>query len=180
VEGDRVSERPATRMRRGRQERDLSRVTAVHVGVRHAAEDGQFLAEVFEDFQVGRLRIVPARLRGEEVSHGRCGTCVTVHAFLFLCSLRASVFQNSFLNSTFDIKYYFIKIVLTLINQCIQYTHNQKFSQWTRPTGHTRMPAQAANPVWPFFTLTRSVSEGVNHGIGFQPVMTQLKSHASR
>ena len=67
VERDRVAERTAGRVRGGGQEGDVRRVAAVHVRVRHAAEDGEVVAVLLEELQVRRGRVVAAGVLGEEL-----------------------------------------------------------------------------------------------------------------
>ena len=66
VERDGVAEAAAARMRRGGEEAVVRRMPAVHVGMRHAAEHGEIVAMLLEQFEVGRQRVIaPALLREE-------------------------------------------------------------------------------------------------------------------
>ena len=68
VERDGVAERTAGRVRGGRQEADVGRVAAIHVGMRDAGEDGEVLAVLLEDLEVVRGRVVAAGVGGEELT----------------------------------------------------------------------------------------------------------------
>ena len=62
VERDRVAEPAAAGVRRGGEEAVVGRVPAVDVGVRDAAEDGEVVAVLLEQLQVGRGLVVAAGL----------------------------------------------------------------------------------------------------------------------
>ena len=64
VEGDAVAEAAARRMRRGRQEADVRRVAAIHIGVHDAAAHGEIVAEGAKLLQIGRQLVVAPCLTG--------------------------------------------------------------------------------------------------------------------
>ena len=66
VERDGVAEAAAARMRRGGEEAVVRRMPAVHVRMRHAAEDGQVVAVRLQVLQIRRQRVAAAGLLGEE------------------------------------------------------------------------------------------------------------------
>ena len=68
VERDRVAESAAAGMRRRRQETDVRRMPAVHVGMRNPAEYREILAVRREIAEVGRQLVTAAGLRGEKLA----------------------------------------------------------------------------------------------------------------
>src|ERR1043166_8596309 len=67
VERNRVSERTAAGMRRGGEETDVSRMPAVHVGMRYAAENTEVLAVFLQPLEIRRGLILCARPRREKL-----------------------------------------------------------------------------------------------------------------
>ena len=67
VEGNGVAKTARARMRRGGEKARLAGMSAVHVGMRHAGEDGEIAAQVAQRLEVGRQREVAAGLGGEKV-----------------------------------------------------------------------------------------------------------------
>jgi hypothetical protein len=53
-------------MRGGRQKTNLGSVTAIHIGMRDSAEDGEIALELLEDLEIWGELVTPARLPGEE------------------------------------------------------------------------------------------------------------------
>ena len=66
VERDAIAERAARRVRRGREERDVGRMAAVHIRMGDAAEHREILAVVLQVLEIGRQRVVEAGVRREE------------------------------------------------------------------------------------------------------------------
>src|SRR5439155_7688393 len=67
VERDGVAEAAAARMRRGREEAIVRRMPAIHVGMRHAAEDGEIVAMLLEDLEIRRQWVITPVLLREEM-----------------------------------------------------------------------------------------------------------------
>ena len=61
IERNGVAETAAAGMRRGGEEAVVRRMTAVHVGMRHAAEDGELVPMITQQIQVGGGGVVAAR-----------------------------------------------------------------------------------------------------------------------
>ena len=76
VERDGVAERTAGRVRGCRQEADVGRMAAIHVGMRDAGEDGEVLAVILQDLEVVRGSVAGAGVCREELirAEGR-GCC---------------------------------------------------------------------------------------------------------
>ena len=54
-------------MRRGREEAIVRRMPAIHVGMRHAAEDGEIVAMLLEDLEIRRQWVITPVLLREEM-----------------------------------------------------------------------------------------------------------------
>src|SRR5438445_7709948 len=67
VQRDGVAETAAARMRRGREEAVVRRMAAIHVGMRHAAEDREIVAMLLEDSQIRRQWVITPVLLREEM-----------------------------------------------------------------------------------------------------------------
>ncbi len=67
IERDRIAEAAAARMRRGGEEAVVRRVAAIHIGMRHAAENGEFIAVLAQLFQIRRERVVAPGLLGKKL-----------------------------------------------------------------------------------------------------------------
>src|SRR2546428_4425688 len=67
VERNGVAESAAARMRRRREETVVRRVPAIHVGMRHAAEDREVVAMLLENFQIRRQWVIAPGLLREEL-----------------------------------------------------------------------------------------------------------------
>ena len=67
VDGDRVAESAAARMRSGRKETNVCRMATIDVGMRHAAEDREVVAQRSQSLEVGRRDVVSPSAFGKEV-----------------------------------------------------------------------------------------------------------------
>src|SRR5262249_50144395 len=66
IKRDGVAEAAATRMRRGGEEAVVRRMPAVHIRMRHAAENGEVIAVLGEHFEIRRERVIGAGRGGEK------------------------------------------------------------------------------------------------------------------
>src|SRR2546423_587267 len=62
VQRNGVAEAATARMRRGGEEAIVCRMAAVHVRMRHAAENGKIIPMLFKNFEIGRESIIPSGL----------------------------------------------------------------------------------------------------------------------